>query len=206
MMTESAIPETPDTIRSYWFGSHADDLAVIRECSQRWWSKKEAVDREIKERFEGTMLLAQAGHLNAWAADPQGLLALILLTDQFPRNVYRDTPAAFSFDAQARDWCQTGLNGGMHARLRPIERVFFYLPLEHSESLHDQERSVALYEEMIAGIDEHMRGEFEGFLWFAKRHREIIQRFGRFPHRNAVLGRVSTPEEAAFLKEPGSSF
>lgn len=206
MTTESATPETPDTIRSYWFGNHADDLAVIQECSQRWWSKKEAVDREIKERFETAMLLAQGRHLDAWAADPQGLLALILLTDQFPRNVYRDTPAAFSFDAQARDWCKTGLQKGMHARLRPIERVFFYLPLEHSESLQHQEQSVALYEELIGGLDARVRGEFEGFLWFAKRHQEIIQRFGRFPHRNRILGRASTPEELLFLQEKGSSF
>ncbi|MDQ9169281.1 DUF924 family protein [Oxalobacteraceae bacterium R-40] len=198
--------ETPNTIRTFWFGTQPSDQAVIKECSHRWWSKNEAVDREIRQRFEPVMLLAKENALKHWAGEPQGLLALILLTDQFPRNAYRDTPQAFSFDPLARAWCKEGLQRGDHLRLRPIERVFFYLPLEHSESLADQEQSVALYEELIAGIDESQRAEFEGFLWFAKRHHEIIQRFGRFPHRNPVLGRESTPEEIAFLKEKGSSF
>ena len=181
--------ETPHTIRAYWFGTQNDDLATIKECSHRWWSKKDSVDREIKQRFEPVMLMAKEHALNHWAGEPQGLLALILLTDQFPRNAYRDTPQAFSFDPLARAWCRQGLQSGMHLRLRAIERVFFYLPLEHSESLADQEQAVALYEELIAGLGERERSEFEGFLWFAQRHHEIIQRFGRFPHRNKILGR-----------------
>ncbi|MGV3743280.1 MAG: DUF924 family protein [Burkholderiaceae bacterium] len=198
--------ETPKTIRAFWFGTETDDLAVIKNCSHRWWSKKDAVDREIKFRFAPAMQLAKEQALTHWAGEPQGLLALILLTDQFPRNAYRDTPDAFALDPLARDWCRAGLQTGVHLHLRPIERVFFYLPLEHSESLSDQEHAVTLYEELIAGIDERMRSEFEGYLWFAKRHEEIIRRFGRFPHRNGILGRESTPEEAAFLQEKGSSF
>lgn len=198
--------ETPKTIRAFWFGTQTDELAVIKECSQRWWSKKDAVDREIRQRFEPAMRLAKEGALKHWAGEPQGLLALILLTDQFPRNAYRDTPEAFAFDPIARGWCREGLQSGAHLRLRAIERVFFYLPLEHSEALADQEQAVALYEELLAGLDEHEQPEFEGFLWFAKRHHEIIQRFGRFPHRNQILGRESTPEELVFLQEKGSSF
>jgi uncharacterized protein (DUF924 family) len=198
--------ETPKTIRAFWFGTETDDLAVIKECSHRWWSKKDSVDREIKLRFEPAMRLAREQALSHWAGEAQGLLALILLTDQFPRNAYRDTPEAFSFDSLASGWCWAGLQSGAHLDLRPIERVFFYLPLEHSESLSDQEQSVALYEELIAAVGESMRSEFEGFLWFAKRHEEIIRRFGRFPHRNRILGRESTPEEIAFLQEKGSSF
>jgi uncharacterized protein (DUF924 family) len=198
--------ESPATIRTYWFGRQPDDLAVIAECSHRWWSKKSAVDLDITQRFEAVMSLAQERALDHWASSPQGLLALILLTDQFPRNVYRDTGKAFSFDPLARAWCEAGLQSGADLELRPIERVFFYLPLEHSESLADQERSVNLYEKLIAGLDGVHRAEFEGFLWFAKRHREIIQRFGRFPHRNEILGRESTPEEISFLQEKGSSF
>ncbi len=198
--------ETPKTIRAFWFGTETDDLAVIKAYSHRWWSKKDEVDREIKLRFEPAMRLAKEHALEHWAGEPHGLLALILLTDQFPRNAYRDTPDAFVFDSIARSWCRAGVQSGAHLRLRPIERVFFYLPLEHSESLPDQEHSVALYEELIAGLDARMRSEFEGYLWFAKRHEEIIRRFGRFPHRNRILGRESTPEEIAFLQEKGSSF
>jgi uncharacterized protein (DUF924 family) len=198
--------ESPATIRAYWFGRQPDDLAVIKECSHRWWSKDEAVDRDIRQRFEPVMTLAQERALDHWASSPHGLLALLLLTDQFPRNVYRNTGQAFSFDPLARIWCEAGLQSGADLELRPIERVFFYLPLEHSESLADQERSVELYERLIAGLDERQRPEFEGFLWFAKRHQEIIQRFGRFPHRNEILGRQSSPEEQAFLEEKGSSF
>jgi uncharacterized protein (DUF924 family) len=198
--------ETPKTIRAFWFGTQTDELAIVKECSHRWWSKKNAVDREIRQRFEPVMLQAKEGALNQWADAPQGLLALILLTDQFPRNAYRDTPQAFAFDPLARSWCREGLQSGAHVHLRAIERVFFYLPLEHSESLPDQEQAVALYEELLASLEERERPEFEGFLWFAKRHHEIIERFGRFPHRNRVLGRESTPEELAFLQEKGSSF
>jgi uncharacterized protein (DUF924 family) len=198
--------ESSATIRTYWFGRQPDDLAVIAECSHRWWSKNETVDLDIKQRFEGVMLLTQERALDHWASSPQGLLALILLTDQFPRNVYRNSGKAFSFDPLARAWCEAGLQSGADLELHPIERVFFYLPLEHSESLADQERSVDLYEKLIAGLDARQRPEFEGFLWFAKRHQEIIQRFGRFPHRNQILGRASSPEELAFLKEKGSSF
>lgn len=198
--------ETPKTIRAFWFGAQTDELAVIKEYSHLWWSKKDAVDREIRQRFEPVMRLAKEGALNHWTGDAQGLLALILLTDQFPRNAYRDTPQAFAFDSLARAWCRQGLQSGAHLDLRPTERVFFYLPLEHSESLSDQEQAVALYEDLLVGVGERERPEFEGFLRFAKRHHEIIQRFGRFPHRNRVLGRESTPEELAFLQEKGSSF
>jgi len=144
--------------------------------------------------------------LNDWASKPKGLLALILLTDQFPRNIYRESARAFAFDAKALAWCLGGIISGLHIGLRPIERVFFYLPLEHAESLEYQELSVGLFRDLLATVQLDQKYVFENFLDFAVRHRDIIARFGRFPQRNKIIGRPSTPEEAAFLEEPGSSF
>ena len=136
-----------------------------------------------------------------------GRLALILLLDQLPRNIHRAVPAAFAQDAKARDLCLRGLSLGADKALSPLARVFFYLPLEHAESREQQARSVALFEALAAEqADGPARETFEGFADFARRHQVIIQRFGRFPHRNAILGRTSTPEEAEFLQQPGSGF
>jgi uncharacterized protein (DUF924 family) len=198
--------ETPGTILEFWFGSNADDAAVAEERSALWWAKHAKVDEEIRERFGACMARTASGELDAWAATAGGRLALILLADQFPRNAYRDTPQAFALDPLALAWCKEGIRLGLHASLRPIERVFFYLPLEHSESLDDQRQSVALFQELVDSVEPRCAGTFRGFLDFAVRHRDIVMRFGRFPHRNRILGRPSTPEELAFLQEKGSSF
>jgi uncharacterized protein (DUF924 family) len=201
--------ETPQTIAAFWFGelaSDAHDAAVAERQAPLWWRKDPATDSTIRRRFEDVITEAAMGGLDAWAKTPAGRLALIVLTDQFPRNIHRDTPAAFRHDPLARAWCKEGLALGDDARLRPIERVFFYLPLEHSESLEDQERSVALYRALSEGVPAPQRAVFDGFLDFAVRHRDIVERFGRFPHRNRLLGRRSSPQELAFLEEPGSSF
>ncbi|WP_233575628.1 DUF924 family protein [Noviherbaspirillum saxi] len=194
------------TIIDFWFGSEQDDRAVADRQAALWWSKNTALDADMRERFAGATRDAAAHALDDWADTSAGLLALILLTDQFPRNMYRDTPQSFAFDELARDWCKQGLHQGMHATLRPIERVFFYLPLEHSESLADQDLAVSLFSELAAKALPLHRTAFDGFYGFAIRHREVIRRFGRFPHRNHILGRDSTPEEIAFLQEKGSSF
>jgi uncharacterized protein (DUF924 family) len=136
----------------------------------------------------------------------RGRLALILLLDQLPRSIHRGTPEAFAQDAAARQVADSGLAAGADRLLRPIERLFFYLPFEHSEDLADQHRSVRLFRELGESVLESQRDVFSGFLDYAVRHREVIERFGRFPHRNRILGRESTPEELAFLEEPGSSF
>ncbi len=198
--------ETQQTIRAFWFGGAADDHAVAQQQAHLWWAKDATTDAAIRQRFEGCVRRAPDGELDAWAATPQGRLALILLTDQFPRNIYRDTPASFSFDALARTWCVDGLRDGADRMLRPIERVFFYMPLEHSEALDDQERAVALFEQLAGVVDGGQRASFDGFLDFALRHRDVIRRFGRFPHRNRILGRQSSGEELAFLQQKGSSF
>ena len=198
--------ETPDSVREYWFGSTLDDAAIAAERASFWWSKNPEVDDAIRRRFENYVIKAASEDLTDWTSNPQGRLALILLTDQFPRNIFRDSPKAFAFDSHALALCRDGLDTGCDLELRPIERVFFYLPLEHSELLTNQEQSVSLFEKLVHAIGANQKPPFEEYLDFAVRHRDIIKRFGRFPHRNKVLGRVSTPEELSFLEQSGSSF
>jgi uncharacterized protein (DUF924 family) len=198
--------ETTESILEFWFGRSADDAVVMKEKSALWWAKDAATDHAMRERFSGWLPQAAGGELDDWLRTPRGRLALILLCDQFPRNIHRDTPQAFAFDEHARAWCKAGLRDGVDRQLRLIERVFFYLPLEHSESLDDQHDAVMQYEALVSDVPIERRADFTGFLDFAKQHCAIIERFGRFPHRNAVLGRASSAEELAFLQEPGSSF
>ena len=196
----------PNMINAFWFGLHASDAAVAQEKSGLWWGKDPQADQEIRQRFEAWTDKAANRELDSWAGDAAGCLALILLTDQFPRNMYRDTPQAFATDPLALSYCKQGLHDGFDRLLRPIERVFFYLPLEHAESREEQDLAVALFEKLVAGVPLADRPVFAGFLDFAVRHRDVIGRFGRFPHRNRILGRASRPEELAFLQEKGSSF
>ena len=197
---------TVQAVLEFWFGSNPDDAAVAKEKSALWWSKNPQVDDEIRGRFEGLVAKAAAGELSDWEATPASRLALILLTDQFPRNIYRDSPRAFAYDAKALAWCVDGIEQHVDRKLRPIERVFFYLPLEHAESLEHQDKSAKHFGELVSIVDEPDKAVFKEYLDFAIRHRDIIARFGRFPHRNKILGRQSTAEEIAFLNEPGSSF
>jgi uncharacterized protein (DUF924 family) len=164
------------------------------------------VDDEIQARFESLLQSAAEGELDAWSTTPRGRLALILLTDQFPRNMYRDTPGMYDYDAQARALCIDGLQRGDDRELRPIERVFFCLPLEHSENLDHQAWCVDLMRTLAREAPAEWQGTFEEFVDYAEAHCRIIDRFGRFPHRNAILGRRSSAEEREFLKQPGSSF
>lgn len=203
---ETPSVETPASIHAFWFGTSADDATVAAGQSRLWWRKSADTDNRIRQRFEPCLRLAEERKLDHWAATPSGRLALILLTDQFSRNMYRDTPQAFAFDAMARTWCREGLQEEADKALRPIERAFFYMPLQHSESLEDQEQAVVLFQELASGVEEQCRPAFDGFADYALRHRDVIARFGRFPHRNRILGRDSSPEEAAFLLERGSSF
>jgi uncharacterized protein (DUF924 family) len=162
----------------------------------RWFKPDPAFDAEIRRRFAPLVEEAGAGRLDGWGATPDGAVALCLLLDQFPRNIWRGTPRAFAHDPAARRVAGAALAAGHDARLPPPRRLFLYLPFEHSEDPADQDRSCAL----IAGL-----GDAE-WLDYARRHRDVVARFGRFPHRNAILGRASTAEEARFLQQPGSSF
>jgi uncharacterized protein (DUF924 family) len=197
---------TPETILEFWFGSDADDAAVTKERANLWWSKNKETDDKIRRRFETYVILAISEQLKDWLATPRGRLALIILTDQFPRNIYRDAARAFSCDEKALTWCIEGLEQKVDRELRPIERVFFYLPLEHAEYIEHQDLSVKCFGELLSTVPAEQRPIFEEYLDYAVRHRQIIERFGRFPHRNEILGRESTAAEVAFLAERRSSF
>lgn len=198
--------EDAATIHRFWFGeqiAQLGDEAIAKQQGKLWWSKNADFDAQIRQRFAPYIDGAVRGELDGWAETPRGLLALILLTDQFPRNAYRGTPAAFAADAAARRFCRIGLARQFDSALRPVERVFHYLPLEHSEAMADQDDAVQLFSALAEAAPEPA---ILSNLDFALRHRAVIARFGRFPHRNAIHGRASTPEEIAFLGEPGSRF
>ena len=191
----------------FWFGDDADDATRAARQASLWWGKSRETDALIASLFGELAEAAAAGSLAQWAEVPVGRLALILLLDQLPRNVHRGTPGVFARDPHARDLCLKGLSIGADRALSPLARVFFYLPLEHVESREQQARSVTLFEALAAEQSTTpAQATFEGFADFARRHQVIIERFGRFPHRNDILGRTSTPEEAAFLQQPGSGF
>lgn len=198
--------ENPESILTFWFGTDEDDAKVAQQKTRLWWSKDAELDLAIAGRFAACTAAAANGELDAWAATPRGLLALILLTDQFPRSMYRDLPKAFAFDALALRWSLQGLEAGMDLQLRAIERVFFYLPLEHAESIEHQEHAVILFDRLLQQVPPSQQEIFAGFRQFAIRHRDIIARFGRFPHRNAIFERAATDEERIFLQTPGSGF
>lgn len=193
-------------VLDYWFGSEADDSVVARNKGGMWWNSTPIIDDEMRSKFGTQVELAGRGELSGWGGTPAGLLALILLTDQFPRNIHRNTPRAFVFDANARTYCKDGIARGFDQGLRAVQRVFHYLPLEHSESLQDQQECVGLFADLVRDAGPDSQELFAGYFRYAERHCEIIARFGRFPHRNRILDRVSTAEEIAFLQTPGSSF
>jgi uncharacterized protein (DUF924 family) len=186
-------------ILHFWFGQPGSALrGTFREA---WFKKDPAFDDEIRRHFLGSTEAAARGEHDRWQADPEGALALTILLDQFPRNLYRGSPKAFAADPKAREVADAAVARGFDRGFPSCERLFFYLPFEHSETLADQERSVQLFRKLAE--DDPARAEV---IPYALCHQEIIQRFGRFPHRNEALGRESTAEEIAFLKEPMSSF
>lgn len=201
--------ETIETILAFWFGAGYDQLGdptVAGRQSKLWWGKNPEADEEIRARFGSLVISAGRGERDEWKATPSGWLALILLTDQFPRNMYRNTADMYRFDGYARELSANGIEAGIDQQLRLIERVFFYLPLEHAESAEDQRWCVDLMRGLAREAPEAERDVFEDFVNYAEAHARIIDRFGRFPHRNKILGRTSSKEEIAFLRQPGSSF
>lgn len=195
-----------DELLALWFGEAPEDSVVAAEKKDLWWGHNPETDEMLREKFGTASVAASVGVLDHWTGSPRGRLALILLLDQIPRSIHRGTPEAFALDADARKVAEQGLASGADRLLRPVERVFFYMPFEHSEQLADQERSVALFRELAEGVPNGDRETFDFFLDYAVRHHAVVARFGRFPHRNTILGRESTPEEIAFLEQPGSSF
>lgn len=190
----------------WWFGPPAPAAEVAAARSSLWFGKRDSQDLEARERFAALVEQALAGGLSEWAEQPQGWLALILLLDQLPRMIHRDSPSAFAGDARARQLVFQGLDAELEQELAPIQRVFVYLVLEHAEDLLLQDEAVRRFSRLLDAAPAAERKLFADYLDYAERHQRVIARFARFPHRNAILGRPSSAEELAFLREPGSRF
>jgi uncharacterized protein (DUF924 family) len=193
-------------VLDFWFSASELDAPQIDSRMERWFSSDPAVDRRIREEFGDLVEQALAGKLDHWAATTEGRLALILLLDQFCRNIYRGTARAFAGDKRALRLCVEGSMNNDYRSLPPIQRVFFFMPLQHAESAAVQDKSVRIYNALAEGVSETLRETFLTFAQFAELHRDIVERFGRFPHRNRHLGRSNTPEEDTFLAAEGPSF
>jgi len=188
-----------------WFGESLHDPSAIPQQMSWWFSADPERDTELEERFGGLIELCAGGSCYQWLDDPEGRLAMILALDQLPRNCFRGTPRAFIHDPYTAALCLAAAHTGQDRALQPIQRVFLYMPLQHFEDLQAQEAGVALYRRLAdenAGFPAYR----EGFLPFARQHRDIIGRFGRFPHRNKVLNRENTAEEAEYLAGGAPTF
>jgi uncharacterized protein (DUF924 family) len=199
-------------VREFWFGKLPLSPADLNKRMRLWFSdglspeQQQQWDNSIHAQFEPLIRQAVAGELLAWADGPRRRMSLILLLDQFPRNIYRGTARAFAGDEQALGLALSGMNSGADAALDPLERMFFYMPLQHSEARDVQDESVAAYRRLVMEAPETLKATFESTLDYAQRHRAVVNRFGRFPHRNRIFGRPSTPEELAYLSGGGEDF
>lgn len=195
----------PAEILFFWFEQFGALQAHHAQYNRLWFVNSQQTDLRIRQQFEPAIQAALRGDLQDWDNAPDSCLALILLLDQFTRNSYRATPAAFAGDDRALSLTLHALDMDFPAKVEPVRRVFYYLPLEHAEDLALQNRCVELMADLIQEqADEH--DMYQGFYNYAVWHREVIERYGRFPHRNAILQRESTPAELEYLKQPGSGF
>lgn len=205
MSESSRAPERAEEILSFWCGvSAAWDFEDARH--KLWFGGAADTDEQVRTRYAADVERAAAGECDTWGATPRGQLALVLLFDQFPRNIFRGTWRAFFYDSRAQDLALDGLSRGDDRRLTAIERTFFYLPLEHAEDRELQTLSVDCYTQLADEAPPQRRAAFATFLDYAVRHRDIVERFGRFPHRNEILRRKSTPAELEFLAANPSGF
>ncbi|MEO0721044.1 MAG: DUF924 family protein [Pseudomonadota bacterium] len=194
-------------VLDFWIGSAADDSEALEVRDRLWFRKSEASDETIRAAFGQTLDVLAAGMALTWAErGPRDRLAAIISLDQFSRNIHRGTSQAFANDADALQLCKKGLMKGDDAGLKEIERIFFYLPLEHSERQADQALSVANFEKLAQSARPEFRAYADKTLSYAISHKSVIDQFGRFPHRNGILGRESTPEELDYLSRPGAGF
>ena len=185
-------------ILDFWFGKRQDtDYGKTRKC---WFIKDPSFDESVRSQFLDYYHLAAASKLDHWQETPEGCLALIILLDQFPRNMFRGQSEAFVTDAKALAVAQGAIARGFDRQMLPVQRLFIYIPFEHSENIDHQRQSIELFNQLTDDPDS------ASFIDYAERHFKVIQRFGRFPHRNQILGRQNTSLEEEFLKQPGSSF
>ncbi len=192
-------------ILDFWFGEIKDGL-IVEDRNKFWFMPNADVDSTIRDKFEDLVTQAGSEKLKSWQSTARGSLALIILLDQFTRNIYRGFSEAFKYDSIARRICTEGIKIGTDKKLEIIERCFYYLPLEHSENLEDQEMCVKLFEELLVRVDKTKISLIKHSLDYAVLHRSIIERFGRFPHRNKILNRESTQQELDFLLKQGNKF
>ena len=195
-----------DAILAFWFKEQALSAPQIDRRMDVWFGEDEVFDLECKKAFSADVERASAGELDHWADDSRGRLALILLLDQFRRNIYRHSADAFAMDNRALKLCVEGAMAHKDKGLTPIQRAFFYMPLQHAESPKVQAKSVELFRRLAEVVSPTYRETFETIAQFAELHRDIIDQFGRFPHRNELLGRENTPEENEYLASDSPDF
>lgn len=200
-----------DNILDFWFHNITDETPIDKKSppASLWFNGGRKLDDEIRQKFEIIWREAKGGECKDWEKSPKGVLALIILFDQFPRNMFRNSSQAFETDALALELVSRSIREGTGQKLALIERVFLYMPFMHAENLKAQEEGVRCFQNLVEeskNKSPHNTHYFEYNLSFARRHRDIIAQFGRFPHRNAALKREPTPEESDFLKKPRSSF
>lgn len=193
-------------VLTFWFKEQELSAPQIDRRMDTWFGEDPVFDHEIEKEFADDVTAASEGKLNHWAQDPHGRLALILLIDQFRRNIYRNTADAFSLDKLALRLCVEGAMEKKDKGLTPIQRVFFYMPLQHAESAKVQAKSLALYNRLAEAVSPTQRETFLTVAQFAELHKDIIDQFGRFPHRNKLLGRENTPEESEYLAGDSPDF
>ena len=197
---------TPKDVTTFWFRDATRSPEALERRGVVWFGAEPAFDSECATRFAASLEDAARGALDHWAGTPRGRLALVILLDQMPRNIHRGSPAAFAHDAQAAAHCIAGIESGQDRSLHPVERVFLYMPLQHAEDLGLQRLSVERFESLAAEVDDAWRDRFAENAHYARLHRDIVERFGRFPHRNRVLGRESTEEELSYLADGAPTF
>jgi len=199
-------PMIADNVLNFWLGTLDPDGLASDVQVARWWRKDAAFDALVRTTFEATFHAVTRGEHETWRETAQGRLAYVIALDQFPRNMYRDTADAFAGDARALEAAREGIEVGHDRALFGHQRLFLYMPFMHAETLADQQRSVGLLTAFRDESSGKLRATLEDNVRFAEAHRDIVARWGRFPHRNAQLGRVSTEEERVFLQGPNSSF
>ncbi len=204
--SSAATPERAEEILAFWFAARAFDGPVLDSRMKLWFGTDAVFDSEIRERFADDVEHALGGGYRDWAETPRGRLGLILLLDQFTRNIHRGQADAFVGDRQALKLTLDGIQQRMDRALNPVERAFFYMPMQHAEHAKVQALSVKAFNGLTRLVDDTLRETFQTMAEFAELHRDIVERFGRFPHRNRLLGRENTDDERIYLDDDGHDF
>lgn len=198
--------QSSETIIEYWLGDAQTDAQAAADRSKLWYGYSPDTDQYLEKHFKETLLQAESGQLDDWSKEPAGSLALVILLDQFSRNIYRGSKAAFKNDDKAIGIARGLIDRNADRELSYIGRAFLYHPFEHSETMTDQDWSVLLFSGLYEDANDVWSEQLQGFMKYAINHREIIKTFGRFPHRNIIFGRQNTPEETAFLNQDNRSY